>query len=187
MNGFEPLERTYGPAQDCEQLSDAELESYATRLPTELLDRWRGSGVCSYGGGLLWFTEPKQLDDVLEDWLKAFELESGAVFLRTAFAHLYIWSGGSVCSIDVHNAGFSKVTGDLDLFFSLLTDEDIRKKILRVSLYEEVEKRLGPPGRDECYAFVPALALGGPGTADSVQKVKLREHLAILAELVLGE
>lgn len=187
MSGLDDFERTYGPPQDCERLDDDQLESYTARLPAEVLDQRRKNGVCSYGDRLLWFTDPAQLDDVLEDWLKAFELESGAVFLRTAFAHLYIWSGGSVCSIDVHEGGFSKVTADLDLFFSLLNDDDIREKILRVSLYEEVKQRLGPPERDECYAFVPALVLGGPGTADSVQRVKLREQLGILAELVLGE
>ena len=185
MNELDEFERNYGPAQDCERLHDDKIESYAARIPAQVLDHWRKSGVCSFGDRLLWFTDPQQLDDVLEDWLKVFELDSGAVFLRTAFAHLYVWSGGSVCSIDVHEGGFSKVTDDLELFFSLLSDDDIREKILRVSLYEEVKERLGPPERDECYAFVPALALGGPGTADSVQRVKLREHLGILAQLVL--
>jgi hypothetical protein len=181
----EAFERMYGPPQDCVRLDDAELQSRTARLPSDVLDEWRGSGICSYGDRLLWFTDPEQLADVLEEWLEAFELESGAVFLRTAFAHLYVWSDGRVCSIDVHNGGFSRVTDDLDLFFSLLTDDDLRGRILRVPLYEEVRRRLGPPERDECYAFVPALALGGPGTADSVQRVKLREHLGILAELVL--
>jgi hypothetical protein len=44
--------------------------------------------------------------------------------------------------------------------------------------------RLGSPERDECYAFASALALGGAGTSDTLQKVKLREHLAFLASLV---
>jgi hypothetical protein len=187
MNEFDAFETTYGAPQSCERLDDAAIESYAARLPDEVLDRWRETGVCSHGDGLLWFTDPKQLDDVLEDWLKAFELESGAVFLRTAFAHLYIWASGAVCSIDVQHGGFSRVTDNIDLFFSLLTDEDIRERILRASLYEEVKQRLGPPDRNECYAFVPALALGGPGTAESVQRVQLREHLGILSQLVLGE
>jgi integrase/recombinase XerD len=42
---------------------------------------------------------------------------------------------------------------------------------------------LGPPQRDECYGFHPAIALGGPGAADTWKRVKLREHLALLAQL----
>ena len=86
----------------------------------------------------------------------------------------------------MQHGGLSTVTSDLDLFFSLLIDEDIRDRILRVALYDEAKERLGPPERDECYAFVPALALGGAETADSVQRVKIREHLGVLAQLVLG-
>lgn len=65
-----------------------------------------------------------------------------------------------------------------------LCDKEIAEKILRVSLYQEAVARLGPPARDECYAFEPALALGGPGTADTLRRVAVREHLGILAQLI---
>lgn len=186
MTELEDFTGKYGPPQDCEKPDDAEIESYADKLPSELLELWRTAGRCSYGDRLLWFTDPKQLDDVVADWLKEFDMDEGIVFLRTAFAHIYFWANKNVYSLDVHHGSLSKVTDNFELFISLLSDDDIRERMLRVSLYEEVEKRLGPPERDECYAFVPALALGGSEEADSVQRVKLREQLGILEQLVLG-
>lgn len=115
-------------------------------------------------------------------WLD-FPSGEALVFLRTAFAHLYVWHEGNVYSLDVHRGGVSEVTNDVELFFSLLVDEDIQKKILRLGLYQEVKEKLGRPARDECCAFVPALAVGGSEDLDHVQRVKLREHLALLAQL----
>ncbi|WP_442787264.1 T6SS immunity protein Tdi1 domain-containing protein [Flavobacterium suncheonense] len=36
---------------------------------------------------------------------------------------------------------------------------------------------------DECYTFVPALALGGDEKITNLQKVKIKENLEILAQL----
>ena len=185
MSHFDDFERTYGPPVSCEKVDADTIRAYQGLLPEELLDHWQQVGWCAYGEGLLWFVNPQQLEDPVDDWLQT---ESGRplVFLRTAFAHLYLWYDGYVYSLDVQTGSLSQVTEDIKLFFSILCGEKIQEKILRLQLYREAMQRLGPPSRDECYAFVPALPLGGPGTADTVQRVKLREHLAILAQLVLG-
>jgi hypothetical protein len=185
MPHFEDFQTTYSPAKDCEKPTEDDVERYEQILPTALLDHWREVGWCAYGDGLLWLTNPQEFADLIDEWVD-FESDKAVVFLRTAFAHLYLWHDGNAYSLDVQRGGLSQVTDDIELLFTLLTDDDIREKILRVSLFEEVKERLGPPGRDECYAFVPALALGGPGTPETVQKVKMREQLGILAQLVRG-
>ena len=75
MSDFADFEHAYGPPQDCERPQPAELDRYEQNLPDELLTVWRTVGRCSYGDGLLWFTDPTQLDDVVEDWLAAFGLQ----------------------------------------------------------------------------------------------------------------
>ena len=50
-------------------------------------------------------------------------------------------------------------------------------------LFESALKKLGRLKYDEMYGFVPALALGGPATLDHLQKVKVVEHLVLLAQL----
>ena len=183
MSHFEDFEKMFGPAENCEKPDAATITQYENVLPAELLDQWRETGWCSYGKGLLWLTDPKQFDDVLDDWVEIVP-EKGTVFLRSAFAHLYMWRDGYVYSLDVQQGSLSQVTKNVARMFTLLCEPDVQEKMLRKSLFDEVLPRLGPPARDECYAFEPALALGGPGTADTVQRVKIREHLAILSQLV---
>ena len=184
MSHFEEFERTYGPPSNCEMPSEEVIQTYEGELPAQLLDHWRQVGWCAYGEGLLWFTDPQQFEGVIDDWVN---VESGRalVFMRTAFAHLYLWYEGYAYSLHVQTGGLSQVTENIEEMFSLLCWEKLQEKILRLELYREVMKQLGPPNRDECYAFVPALPVGGPGTADTVQRVKLREHLGFLGQLVL--
>ena len=176
----------YGPAADCEQASEQVIREYEGVLPAELLQHWREAGWCSYGKGLLWIVDPGQFEGVLQNWL---DFESGRplVFLRTAFAHLYLWHDGYVYSLDVQRGSLSRVTKDIKRIFALLVDPEIQERILRVNLYQQALARLGPPNRDECYAFEPALALGGTGTVETLRRVQIREHLAILAQVIRGQ
>ena len=75
-----------------------------------------------------------------------------------------------------------------DLFFALRGERfdahDYLDEVVWRETFTEALPVLRPPARDECYGFFPALPLGGPGTADTLQRVKLREHLALLAQLL---
>jgi hypothetical protein len=183
MSNFEDFQSTFGPATDCTKADEASLKVFSSDMPVELVDLWRSEGWCSYGGGLLWTVDPRDFEDILDEWV---DLEDGKahVFLRTAFGHLYLWYDGDAYSLDVQRADLSRVSDDIATVFTVLTDEDVQELMLRRDIFRQVRKRLGPPARDECYAFVPAIPLGGPGTAETVQKVKLQEHLHLLAQIV---
>ena len=183
MAQFQDFEDEYGPPENCETPTAETFRKYERLLPAELLEKWREVGFCSYGRGLLWLVDPAQFSDVIDDWVEVRDSEP-LVFLRTAFAHLYFWQNGAVFSLDVHRGSLSEVTKRIWRIFTLVCDPEIKEKILRVSLFEEALPRLGPPARDECYAFEPALALGGPGTVDTLRRVKIREQLGILAQIV---
>ena len=183
MSQFKEFDQQYGPPERCISVSDDALRRYHGALPDELLAEWREVGWCCYEKGLLWLVDPQQFADVLDDW-GPFDGAVPVVFLRTAFAHLYLWHEGSVYSLDVQRGGLSRVTTRIDRMFTLLCDPEIKEKILRASLFEQAVPLLGGLARDECYAFEPALALGGSGALETLRRVKIREHLAILAQLV---
>jgi len=183
MTQFPDFEQQYGPPEHCIPVGDAGVRSYEGKLPTELLAKWRESGWCSYKKGLLWLVDPEQFSGVIDDWV---QLDNGKplVFLRTAFAHLYFWHENAAYSLDVQRGGVSRVTPRVDRLFTLLCDPEIREKILRAPLFEKALPLLGSPSRDECYAFEPALALGGSGDLETIRRVKMRAALGVLAQLV---
>ena len=183
MSQFQDFEDEYGTPEDCDRPREDILRNYAALLPEELLTQWRDVGRCSYRKGLLWFVDPAQFSGVIEDWIDL-PGPTPLVFLRSAFAHVYFWHEGWVYSLDVHHGSLTQVTKRVSRILTLLCDREIQTKILRVPLFEEALQRLGPLSRDECYGFEPALALGGPGTVDTIRRVRMREHLAILAQLL---
>ena len=182
MAQFQDFENEYGPPENCETASAETLSKYEGVLPPQLIEKWRETGFCSYGKGLLWLVDPAQFADVIEDWIEVSDPKP-VVFLRTAFAHLYYWQNGAVFSLDVHHGSLSEVTKRIERIFTLVCDPEIKEKMVRASLFEQALPKLGPLGRDECYAFEPAIALGGPGTVDTLRKLKIREHLGILAQI----
>lgn len=183
MSQFQDFEAEYGPPENCEKPPEETVKKYEGRLPGELLEKWREVGLCSYGKGLIWLVDPEQFADVIDDWVEVRDDPKPLVFLRTAFAHLYFWQNGAVFSLDVHRGSLSEVTKRIVRIFTLLCDPEIKEKMVRASLFEQALPQLGPPGRDECYAFEPAIALGGPGTVETLRRVKIREQLGILAQI----
>jgi hypothetical protein len=156
-------------------------------LPEQLIAQWREAGWCSYGNGLLWLTDPRQFHGILEDWgVDETGPKPPLGFLRTAFAHLYFWHEGAVHSLDVHRGSVSEVTKRIQRIFSLLCDEEIAEKMVRVSLHQEAVARLRPPTRDECYAFEPATTRRyAPGVWIDIPSSSLRPMLRSMKRLLL--
>lgn len=72
---------------------------------------------------------------------------------------------------------------DMEWFFDMdLADEGFLMDNLNDKNYLVAKEKLGEPGYDECYGYVPMLGLGGAGKADHLQKVKIKEHIAIIAQ-----
>ena len=68
-------------------------------------------------------------------------------------------------------------------FFDWIAGEDPRRRYLAQELWDERCAILEP---DEVLAFAPALALGGPVDWGNLERVRVREHLALLAQIVLA-
>lgn len=190
----------FGPAIKPELPNEATLQYFKNKLPARLLEYWQEYGFCGWGEGIFWTVNPIDYADILSVWLENTPFENKDnyyVIGRTAFGSLLIWGETSGDSLDINpcygmifptdNTEELKETGgdmSIDLFFSSsskssMEEEDTEGK----PLFERTMAKLGPLEADEMYAFVPALALGGAPKLENLQKVKVLEHLAFLAEL----
>lgn len=184
MSHFENFKRIHGPGFSCKKIVKEKLLYYKDKLPKSLIELWENEGWCGYAKGFIWVVDPADYVDILNKWLKTSSKPFFA-FARTAFGDIFLWDGNEAYYLNVHHDKIKRITDEIEIVFnSVLCDSVVLEKLLLQGLYQEALPRLGQPNPDECYAFVPALVLGGPGTADSLQKVKLREHLGILAQLM---
>ncbi|MCP4368490.1 MAG: DUF1851 domain-containing protein [Deltaproteobacteria bacterium] len=184
MSHFRNFKKIHGPGLDCNGVSKKMINTYEDKLPLSLVEHWKSEGLCGYAKGLIWLVDPSEYEDILEEWLEPSSYDC-IVFARTAFGDLYFWSNNKAYYLSVHYGKLKKITDDIEILFeTVLCDHTVLEEVLMQTIYLEAYERLGPPKSDECYAFVPALALGGSRTAVSLQKVTLREHLGILVQLV---
>lgn len=182
MNYAEILTRVLGPPSQAAPVLPEDLASLAGTVPDDLLALWREHGWAGYGDGLFWTIDPRQLAELLPTW--SLMPPASMVIGRDAFANLYLLSEGRPYQFNVHRDEPDMVAMSLDLFLeTLLDDPEFRQSYMWSDLFVKARKRCGPLQSDECYAFFPALALGGSVDVKSLQRVKYYEHLQFLAQL----
>jgi hypothetical protein len=175
---IELIEATYGKATLCRSASAAVMEKYAGRLPGPLLETWTEQGWCAYGDGLLWLADPDAFEEAALAWVP--DVPGVPCFARTAFGDRFLWGGRGVMFVDVVEGQRWDFAGPWKNFVKFVTEPVWRLSALRIDVFEEVRARVGAPRYDEVYAFEPAVCLGGPGTADTVQRRNLFAHLQLL-------
>ncbi len=85
------------PKGECQILNEnADKRLLAMGLPKELIYIWQKYGICGYGQGLWWHTNPADYEDIVKIWLEGTEFwqpDTNPYFVigRTAFGDLQLW------------------------------------------------------------------------------------------------
>lgn len=183
MTEFDKFRKRHGKPADQSFLAAADLAALGTRLPAPLLDFFGSDGIGAYAGGLFRTVSPLDFDDVIEDWLGPGQ--PAAVYAVTAFGSMFYWDGSDNHYLDVLFGDRTTIFQRIDFVFGgNLCDPDFLNDVMLGDLFADAARRLGPPAADECFGFFPALALGGAFSADSLRRVKRREHVNLLSQLV---
>ena len=183
MTPLAEFEKANGPRLDCQPAAPEIIRAYQDRVPDSLSAHWADAGFCGYAKGLLWITNPDDFTSLVKDWFG--EQVNHLVFARTALADLFLWSGSMVVLFNTQYGKPMEVSNRLEIFFNYsLCKKSVLDNLCSRATFAKARRRLGSLSHDECYGYVPAVALGGSETVESLQKVKLREYLAILAQAV---
>lgn len=191
----------FGEASERFEVPSEIIERWHGRVPNQLLTYWKEEGWCSYAQGLVWTLNPEDYQDILAAWIEGtpFEdIDNYAVFARSAFGDLYACgprTGASLtvaCSVHgivavdkaLRPKSEEKADSSIRSFFAGsrpsafdLEDDDGNY------LFSQALEKLGPLASDEVYGFEPAIILGGKMALESLQKVKLHQHLMMLRQL----
>jgi len=182
MPQFAAFKKKHGAPEKCRPATEKVINAYRKKLPEPLIAEWEEGGWCAYGDGFIWFVNPDDLKAPVKEWLGA--SSKAVAFARSAFGHLFLWDARGAHMLDPHYGSIAELIDDIELVVnSSLTSKSYLDDVLDSKLFKKALKKLGPLEYDECYGFEPALALGGPGTLDTLKKLKLREHLSLLAQL----
>ncbi|MCD7100544.1 T6SS immunity protein Tdi1 domain-containing protein [Pseudoclavibacter sp. 13-3] len=159
-------------------------------LPPGVLQWWEG-----YGQGVA-FDGFLRLIDPLDGWGElvaqtAQTLGDVIPVATTGMGDVLAWQleadgRGHLLVIDYRHGEIRTLTAkDVDYFTKGLRDEPswaVSEEQLGWSPFPEAAERLGVPGVDECFGYVPILAAGGPEDVSHLERLDMRTHLLIIAQ-----
>lgn len=185
MTDFDIFTQEYGQPANSTKPDSEILVEYGKLLPAPMLEFWETYGFSSYGDGLIWVLNPRQLEDVLRDWYPAKAKRSRVIpVIRTAFGKLIYWHKDTFSLLDVHANDEFDCGDDVELLFTyMLVSKKGKEGILQEPLFKKVSKKLGALQVDEMYSYKLALSMGGDYSLKNVEKMKMREQLSILSQL----
>ena len=177
------------------------FERFGGVFPESVLYIWRRFGFDGFGQGRSWITDPVEWAPVVEAWLEGIDLpfppQRWHCLTRTALGRMLLWGeiSGPALDIDVIDGAISpnisaaedmtdpvvrERSGCIEFTSPLedLYDDEVTGRSLAV---EGIE-RLGVPGADEVFGFVPPLSFGGRVSADRLSVQKAVPYLVGLAQ-----
>ncbi|MBC2315546.1 DUF1851 domain-containing protein [Listeria booriae] len=164
-----------------EKVSEEILGEYRPKLPEEMINFWTKYGFGTFMEGYFKSVNPIEYKDILEDTSERYT--DGIVLFTTGMGDLIIWSDGYVRLLNYRYGIVKTIFFSFEFFFEDTADDEFRVEELMWNPYQEAVKKLGIPAYDECFGYVPILALGGAEKVENLQKMKLKEHILLISAL----
>ena len=193
----------YGPVEKIRNADAAETSRLREFIPAPIPEFINEVGYCSFHGGLFKMCNPDTMRSVLALVFGAdsqFDHRHCHVIGFTAFGQLHVWSNTyRSFFVDLYESFvFCRAltlpkwapTATLEQSISNMIPDSDDADFLDfqgIPMFSRCVEKLGPLDADECYGFVPALAVVGIDSPlrriENVRRVKLMEHFAIIAQM----
>lgn len=159
------------------------VKKYKTILPDELLKIWEDYGLDTLLEGYLKVINPEEYKELLNETY--FRGDISIPILTTAFGDIITLEEGQyIGMVKYKNGSFAMLAKSFKRFIQNLSDDYFLEKYFQISKYAEAVKKLGKLEHDECFCYVPLLGLGGSEKVDNLSKVKIREHIELISQMV---
>lgn len=157
-------------------------ERYKSIVPDELIDIWKNYGFGSFLNGYLKVINPDEYQELVR--VTYFRGNVSIPIFVTAFGDIITWEENRyIRVVKYKNGTFKGIAAGFEFFFIDLKD-GLFDEIFEMSKYEVAVKTLGRVQFDECFGYVPLLGLGGKESVDNLKKVKIREHIELITQMV---
>jgi hypothetical protein len=158
------------------------IDRYRGRVPDGVIEIWQGQGYGFAGArGFVRVIDPDLYYDRIRE---ALPRPAMIPVFATGLADVIVWDAeeGALRSLLFRKGDFHALGNGLG-WIGALGNEGFMADFLEWEPYPAGVERLGQPGYDECFMFVPLLALGGPATADHLEKGDLLTHIEVITQL----
>ena len=158
------------------------IKKYKNLIPNEIIDLWQEYGFGTFMQGYFKTVNPEEYMDILQDCSERYK--ESVVLFATGMGDLVLWADGYVRVLNFRYGVLKTVMPNLLHFFKSLDSEKFRDEYLQWQPYPEAVKNFGELPYDECFGYTPLLGLGGSEKVENLKKVKLKEHILVITELM---
>lgn len=157
------------------------VEKYRPLLPEKLITFWNEYGFGTIADGYLKIVNPDDFEPMLKEvYTPVFK--NPIVMFATGLSDLIIWENNYTVLLNLRH-GLSKVIeSGFQYFLEDIYDKDFIKDELDGENYFKAKMQPGEIAFEECYGYVPLLGLGGAEKVENLQKVKILEHISVIAQ-----
>jgi hypothetical protein len=161
-------------------ISPETIARHADAVPSALTELWREHGAGLVGDGFLRVVDPDRALTMLDGILG---MPPGTVpAFTTAMADVIVYIAPAFHVLRFRFGVVDPLGIDAATLFAQLEDETYQDRVLARQPYPAAVQRLGVPGPDECFGYVPLLALGGRQDPANLDRGGLWEHLAVVMQ-----
>ena len=157
------------------------IEKYKDKIPPELLEIWQEYGFGTFANGYMKIINPDEYMDVLER--SYFASDYSIPLFATGLADIVTLQKGEYIGLVKYRRGEAPL--HLYDFVDFIEDLEDPETIefLDNEQYERAVQLHGSLAYDECFGYVPLLALGGSELPEKLCKVAIIPHIDLITEL----
>ena len=158
------------------------IEKYRDKIPPELLEIWREYGFGAFANGYIKIINPDDYVKILEE--SYFASDVAIPIFATGFADVIVWQKNKyVGLVEYRKSDASIYPFEFDDFLiDFSTPRTV--KFLDNTQYSKAVAIQGKLEYDECFGYVPLLALGGSEKVENLQKMKILPHIGLITDVV---
>jgi len=161
----------------------AVLEKYKELVPSEIIDIWQQYGFGSFKNGFLKTINPDEYIGILENAYAGSNV-SIPIF-ATGMGDIIVWDNNEMMMlVNFGKKQLKGLTKKVDNFFLSLSSQMYCDDRLFWKNYPKAVALYGEPAYEECFGYVPLLGLGGAEKVKNLQKVKIKEQILVMTELL---
>lgn len=165
------------------KVNDDLIKKYESILPEEIISLWREKGFGVFYGGYLKVINPDEYLTLVQQ--SYFQGDVSVPIFATAFGDILTWEENKYVGILKYRYNDSDIISDgFKFFYDIIVSEVCAAEYFTINEYNEAIKNYGELAYDECFGYVPLLALGGKESVENLKKVKMKEHIELIYNIV---
>lgn len=159
------------------------IAKYESLLPAKLIQLWQENGFGSIAEGYLKIVNPADFEEVLKEVYHPV-FKNPIVMFATGMSDLIIWENNYTVLLNCRYKLSKVIESGFNYFLEDIYEKEFIDEELKGGNYFKAKSKLGEISFDECYGYVPLLGAGGTEKVENLQKVKIKEHISIIAQML---